>query len=111
MDVMDIIEENIDNQLIVVNEDKDEIKINCLFKDLVKIYEKTELQLIECETKAKQKIRGATGSKVIQKLNLLVQYSSELEKMLGSLDKYIICEKHYNQVIRNDNFIEKLQNN
>ncbi|KAF0450684.1 hypothetical protein F8M41_002144 [Gigaspora margarita] len=31
--------------------------------------------------------------------------------MLGSLDQYIKYEKHYNQVIRNDNFIKRLQNN
>ncbi|CAG8756781.1 18044_t:CDS:1, partial [Gigaspora rosea] len=74
-------------------------------------YKNTDLQLIECETKRKQKICGATGSKVIQKINILVEYYSELENFLGSLNDYVICEKHYNQVIRNDNFIEKLQNN
>ncbi|CAG8798869.1 22811_t:CDS:1, partial [Gigaspora rosea] len=50
-------------------------------------------------------------SKVIQKLDLLVQYYSELENILGSLNEYNVYEKHYNQVIRNDNFIKRLQNN
>ncbi|RIB21231.1 hypothetical protein C2G38_2177125 [Gigaspora rosea] len=42
---------------------------------------------------------------------LLVQYYSELENILGSLNEYNVYEKHYNQVIRNDNFIKRLQNN
>ncbi|KAF0380564.1 hypothetical protein F8M41_012159 [Gigaspora margarita] len=77
-------EKNIDNQLM---EEDEEIKINCLFKNLVEIYKDTDLQLIK------------------------FQYYSKLENILESLDKYVICEKHYNQVIRNDNFIKRLQNN
>ncbi|CAG8832635.1 7930_t:CDS:2, partial [Gigaspora margarita] len=96
---MDITEENIDNQLM--EEDDEENIDNQLMEEDEK----------EIKINSDQKIRGATGLKVIQKLNLLVQYYSELENMLGSLDQYIICEKHYNQVIRNNNFIKRLQNN
>ncbi|CAG8778740.1 13734_t:CDS:1, partial [Racocetra fulgida] len=83
--------------------------LKCLFKKLVKKYKNTDLELIECEIKEKQKIRGATGLKVIEKVNLLVKYYPELENALESLDKFIIYEKHYNQIIRNNNFIEKLE--
>ncbi|CAG8594264.1 7368_t:CDS:2 [Racocetra fulgida] len=107
MEIMEIVEENIDNQLVEEEKDK---KI-CLFKNLVKIYKHTELELIECEISENQKIRKAIEPKDIQKINILVNYYLELKDTLGSLDKYIICQKHYNQVIRNDNFIERLQKN
>ncbi|CAG8819784.1 14922_t:CDS:2, partial [Gigaspora margarita] len=76
-----------------------------------KKYKDTDLELTTCETMENQKIRNATGPKVIQKINILVEYYSELEEVLESLNEYVVCQKHYNQVIRNDNFIEKLQKN
>ncbi|CAG8765636.1 16671_t:CDS:1, partial [Racocetra fulgida] len=56
-----------------------------------------------------QRLRNATEPKVIQKLDLLVKYYSELNNIIEFLNEYIVYEKYYNQIIRNDNFIEKLQ--
>ncbi|CAG8791058.1 669_t:CDS:2 [Gigaspora margarita] len=96
---MDITKKNIDNQLI--KEDKEEIINNQLVKE-----DEEEIKI-----NSDQKIHGATELKVIQNLNLFVQHYSKLENMLRSLDQCIICEKYYNQVIRNNNFIKRLQNN
>ncbi|CAG8676064.1 10156_t:CDS:2, partial [Racocetra fulgida] len=113
---IDILSKTEENSNILSAAEKDDSlseteDIKYLFKKLVKKYHNTDLELIECETKEKQKIRGATGSKVIQKVDLLIKYYPELEDDLKSLDKFIICKKHYNQIIRNDNFIDKLQKN
>ncbi|KAF0525573.1 hypothetical protein F8M41_014450 [Gigaspora margarita] len=89
---MDIIEENINNQLM--EEDEEENIDNQLIEDEE---ENIDNQLIEKYDKE------TTGSKVIQKLDLLIQYYSELENILESLHEYNACEKHYNQ------FKEKLE--
>ncbi|CAG8567339.1 7128_t:CDS:1, partial [Racocetra persica] len=93
---------NITEIIKIIEEDNalsDTENLKCLFKNLVKKYKDTDLQLIECEIKKKQKIRGATELKVIKKVNLLVKYYLELENVLESLNKFIIYEKHYNQIM------------
>ncbi|CAG8714233.1 14653_t:CDS:2, partial [Racocetra fulgida] len=55
--------------------------------------ENIDNQLVEEEKD--EKICNRTKS--YSKINILVDYYLELKDTLGSLDKYIICQKHYNQ--------------
>src|SRR6185369_12051641 len=78
-----------------------------LFENLVEKYQDTHLA--QCETKEKQKWRFASGEKSTEKIKLLAKYFPELLLLLNSLDKYSLCEKHYNQCVANDYFIEDLK--
>ena len=79
----------------------------CLFENFVEKYQDT--RLIQCETKEKQRWRFASGEKSTEKVKPLAKYFPELLSLLNSLEKYSICEKHYNQCVANDYFIENLK--
>src|SRR6266480_2940629 len=71
----------------------------CLFKRFVEM----------CETKEKLKWRFASGEKSTERVKLLAKYFPELTSLPNSLENYSICEKHYNQLIANNYFIENLK--
>jgi len=79
----------------------------CLFENLVEKYQDT--CLIQCGNKEKQRWRFASGEKSTEKVKPLAKYFPELLSLLNSLEKYSICEKHYNQCVANDYFIENLK--
>ena len=82
----------------------------CLFENFVEKYQDGQpIQLTQCETKEKQQWRHASGEKSTDKLKLLAKYFPELLTSLNSLKNYSLCEKHYNQLIANDYFIEHLK--
>ena len=68
----------------------------CLFERFVEM----------CETKEK---RFASGEKPTERAKLLAKYFPELFSLLNSLENYSICEKHYNQLVANNYFIECLK--
>ena len=71
----------------------------CLFERFVEM----------CETKEKLKWRFASGEKPTERAKLLAKYFPELFSLLNSLENYSICEKHYNQLVANNYFIECLK--
>jgi hypothetical protein len=79
----------------------------CIFASFVDKYPET--QLVECETKEKQRWRRASAKAAMSKITILAECFSELNLLLDSLEDYSLCEKHYNQVIAKDYFINKLR--
>lgn len=76
----------------------------CLFSAFVQKY-----NLSPCETKKDQTWRRASGNKVVGRVNIFAKYFTELSLLIDSLNEYSVCEKHYNQIIMTDNFLEKLK--
>ena len=60
-------------------------------------------------TKEKLKWHFASGEKPTERAKLLAKYFPELFSLLNSLENYSICEKHYNQLVANNYFIEHLK--
>src|SRR4051812_40017233 len=79
----------------------------CLFENIAEKYQNN--QLTQCETKESQQWRHASGEKSTEKIKLLAKYIPELLVLFNSLKNYSLCEKHYNQLIANDYFIEHLK--
>jgi len=46
---------------------------------------------------------------ILKKFQLLVPYFPELSDIQNELEKYSICEKHYNQIIAKDNYLNYLK--
>jgi len=76
----------------------------CLFSAFIQKY-----NLSPCETKEDQTWRRASGNKVVGHVNIFAKYFTELSLLIDSLNEYSVCEKHYNQIIMTDNFLEKLK--
>ncbi|RHZ44823.1 hypothetical protein Glove_709g82 [Diversispora epigaea] len=66
-------------------------------------------QLVECETKEIQRIRNASTNFILKKIQLFIPYFPELSNIQNELEKYSICEKHYNQIIAKDNYLNYLK--
>jgi len=79
----------------------------CLFESLVE--RDQNIHLVLCETKEKQKWHFASGEKSTERAKLLAKYCPKLLSLLNSLENYSICEKHYNQLVANNYFIEHLK--
>ncbi|CAG8783463.1 7198_t:CDS:1, partial [Gigaspora rosea] len=79
----------------------------CLFNKLVESYKYTK-QLAECETKETQRIRNASTELIKNRIQLFEPFFFELSDLKNELQKYIICEKHYNQIIAKDNYLDFL---
>ncbi|CAG8802849.1 4724_t:CDS:2, partial [Gigaspora margarita] len=82
--------------------------LNCLFNNLVDSYKYTK-QLAECETKEKQRFCNASTDLIKNRIQLFEPYFSELSGLKNELQKYVICEKHYNQIIAKDNYLDYLR--
>jgi hypothetical protein len=82
--------------------------LSCLFEEFNQKY--PESLIVKCETKENQKWRNATGEAAVKKINIMAKYFPELSLMINSLENYLICEKHYNQIIAKDIFIQNLIN-
>ncbi len=79
----------------------------CIFNSIVSKY--PESQLAQCEIKEKQRWRHALAETAINKITILAKYFPELNSLLDSLESYSLCEKHYNQVVAKDSFINQLK--
>ncbi|CAG8847885.1 11292_t:CDS:1, partial [Gigaspora margarita] len=44
------------------------------------------------------------------RIQLFSSYFSKLNNLQNNLNKYIICEKHYNQIVAKDNYLDYLKN-
>ncbi|RHZ52550.1 hypothetical protein Glove_460g24 [Diversispora epigaea] len=80
----------------------------CLFATFVDLYHYTK-QLVECETKEIQRIRNTSTNFILKKIQLFIPYFPELSNIQNELEKYSICEKHYNQIIAKDNYLNYLK--
>jgi hypothetical protein len=80
--------------------------LQCLFDGLSIKY--PESQLTTCKVGI-QKYRHASGLAARERVKLFIKYFPELSLLCDSLENYSICEKHYNQIIVTDNFLEKLK--
>ena len=78
----------------------------CLFDGLSIKY--PESQLTTCKV-GMQKYRHASGLAARERVKLFAKYFPELSLLCDSLEDYSICEKHYNQIIVTDTFLEKLK--
>ena len=67
-----------------------------------------EGQLVPCKA-GKQKWWHASGLAARERVKLFIKYFLELSLLCDSLENYSICEKHYNQIIVTDTFLEKLK--
>ncbi|CAG8782801.1 22664_t:CDS:1, partial [Gigaspora rosea] len=90
-------------------EDSEDLPPTCLFSTLVQTYKDTK-QLIECETKERQKIRNANTNTIRARIKLFEPYFPELNAFQNKLEKHIICEKHYNQIFVKDTYLNHLKN-
>ena len=81
----------------------------CLFATLTEKY--SECHLKSCETKTDQIWRKASGLVAKERIKPFFKYFPELSLLSNSLDDYSICERHYNQIIANNSFLEKLKEN
>ena len=79
----------------------------CIFDSIVSKY--PESQLVPCETKEKQRWRHASSEIAKNKITILAKYFSELNLLLDSLENYSLCEKHYNNIVARDSFINQLK--
>ncbi|CAG8825130.1 6561_t:CDS:2, partial [Dentiscutata erythropus] len=80
----------------------------CLFNQLDESYILTK-QLAECETKEKQRFRNASTDLIKNRIQLFEPYFPELSDLKNELQKYVICERHYNQIIAKDNYLDYLR--
>ncbi|RIB12671.1 hypothetical protein C2G38_2041626 [Gigaspora rosea] len=78
-------------------------ELGCIFADLVEKY-----KLAFCGMKERQKWRDIKGLKTTERLKLYYNYIPELINLPYSLDKYVNCETHYNQLFVNPQFYESL---
>jgi signal transduction histidine kinase len=76
----------------------------CIFAELIEKYSKVGLK--PCETKESQKWRHA--SYAAERLALYHNQFPELSDLHSFLESYSICERHYNQIIANNNFFQRL---
>ncbi|CAG8544366.1 443_t:CDS:2, partial [Dentiscutata heterogama] len=90
-------------------EDSEDLPPTCLFSTLVQTYKDTK-QLIECETKERQKIQNANTNTIRARIKLFEPYFPELNAFQNKLEKHIICEKHYNQIFVKDTYLNYLKN-
>ena len=67
-----------------------------------------ENQLVPCKA-GKQKWWHASGLAARERVKLFTKYFLELSLLCDSLENYSIREKHYNQIIVTDTFLEKLK--
>ncbi|CAG8623467.1 11222_t:CDS:2, partial [Racocetra persica] len=81
--------------------------LTCLFNKLVESYKYTK-QLAEYETKETQRIRNTSTELIKNRIQLFEPFFSELSDLKNELQKYIICEKYYNQIIAKDNYLDFL---
>lgn len=72
----------------------------CIFADLVKKYS-IAIGLKDCDESPKR-IRNADAPAVVKRLVHLQSFIPELVDRHSSLATYIICQKHYNQIVAND---------
>ncbi|CAG8845963.1 27871_t:CDS:1, partial [Gigaspora margarita] len=82
--------------------------LTCLFNKLVESYKHTK-QLAECETKETQRFRNASTNLIKNRIPLFEPYFPELSILKNELQKYAICEKHYNQIIAKDHYLDYLR--
>ena len=80
----------------------------CLFATLTETYSSSS-QLALCETKQKQRWRHASGKVVFERIGLFAKYFPELVSLSESLENYSFCERHYNQIIATNHFLEHLK--
>ena len=83
--------------------------LSCLFNSFANKY--PESQLTQCETKENQRWRKALADAVIKRTTEMAKYFPELYLLLDSLENYSLCERHYNQVIAKNSFINQLKAN
>ena len=81
----------------------------CLFNFFANSY--PESKLAQCEVKEDQKWWHASANAAIKRITEIAKYFPELFLLLNSLENYSLCEKHYNQVIAKNFFIEQLKAN
>ncbi|RIB01781.1 hypothetical protein C2G38_2150302 [Gigaspora rosea] len=86
--------------------DTEDSPLPCLFSTLVKTYEHKKLS--EYETKEKQRIRNADTNAIKTRIKLFEPHFVELSSFQNKLEKYTICEKHYNQIVPKDNYLNYL---
>ncbi|CAG8655031.1 17025_t:CDS:2, partial [Gigaspora rosea] len=79
----------------------------CLFKFLTEDYPGSELA--KCETLEKKRWRHADSPMVENKAKTLVKYLPKLSPLLGSLNDYSVCQKHYNNIIIKNFFLEQIE--
>ena len=78
----------------------------CLFATLTQQY--SERHLKSRETKTDQIWRKASGFVAKERIKPFTKYFPELSSLSSSLDNYSICERHYNQIVANNSFFEKM---
>lgn len=83
-------------------------ELPCLFEYLTKIYPES---LPSCITKENQTWRFASGAAAVERINIMAKYFPELSILLDRLDKYSLCERHYNQVVAKEYLLNNLKKN
>src|SRR6185369_11776390 len=68
-----------------------------------------EVALKTCETKESQKWRHASNQETANRLTHYHNCLPELSNLHSVLESYSICERHYNQIIVTNHFIDILQ--
>ncbi|CAG8508152.1 6603_t:CDS:2 [Scutellospora calospora] len=81
----------------------------CIFDSLADKYPKS--QLVQCEVKENQRRRHASAEMAVNRIAIVAQHFPELSLLLNSLENYSLCERHYNQIVAKNSFINKLQEN
>ena len=76
----------------------------CLFDSLVK----SQLVLVECETKENQRRRRTSASAAAKGIMEMAKYYPELSAFLDSLENYSLCERYYNQIIVKKSCIKRV---
>src|SRR6185369_17828684 len=68
-----------------------------------------EVALKTCETKESQKWRHASNQETANRLTHYHNCLPELSNLHSVLESYSICERHYDQIIVTNHFIDILQ--
>ena len=89
-----------------VNQKASAKNLPCLFAVSVEKY--SDIGLKPCETKEWQRWRHANTAEIARRLEFYHNHISELVNLHSSLELYSFCEKHYNQIVATNQFINVL---
>ena len=92
--------------IVSVNQKASAKNLPCLFADLVEKY--SDIGLKPCETKKWQRWRHANTAEIARRLEFYHNHFPELINLHSSLELYSFCEKHYNQIVATNQFINVL---
>jgi hypothetical protein len=78
----------------------------CVFASLAEDYPGSKP--VKCKTDEKQKWRHASSDAAVKRVTEAAKYFPELTSLLDSLEHYSLCERHYNQAVVRNSFINQL---